>query len=161
MKTNEFLSILETHREKSLLFEYQRGNFVDANYHITEVKNIHIEAVDCGARSDSWKETLIQLWESPDEKDTTSYMTAYKALGILKKVNKIRPLEQEAELKFEYGNKNFHTAQLFVNEYSWNERQIIVKLAVEKTTCKARETCGVQEEADKVTQSCCAETACC
>ena len=161
MKTNEFLSILETHREKSLLFEYQQGNFVDANYHITEVKNIQIEAVDCGARSDSWKETLIQLWESPDEKDTASYMTAYKALGILKKVNKMRPMEQEAELKFEYGNKNFHTAQLFVNDYAWNERQIIVKLAVEKTTCKARESCGVPMEAQEVTQSCCTESGCC
>ena len=161
MKTNTFLELLETHNEKSLLFEYQQGNFVGANYHITEVKNIQIDAVDCGARSASWEETLIQLWESPDEKDTRSFMTAYKALGILKKVNRIRPIAGEAELKFEYGNENFHTAQLFVNEYTWNERQIIIKLAVEQTTCKARESCGVPQEVEKVTETCCAESACC
>ena len=161
MKTNTFLELLETHNEKSLLFEYQQGNFVGANYHITEVKNIQIDAVDCGARSDSWEETLIQLWESPDEKDTRSFMTAYKALGILKKVNRIRPIAGEAELKFEYGNENFHTAQLFVNEYTWNERQIIIKLAVEQTTCKARESCGVPQEVEKVTEACCTESACC
>ncbi len=161
MKTNTFLELLETHNEKSLLFEYQQGNFVGANYHITEVKNVQIDAVDCGARSDSWEETLIQLWESPDEKDTRSFMTAYKALGILKKVNRIRPIAGEAELKFEYGNENFHTAQLFVNEYTWSERQIIIKLAVEQTTCKARESCGVPQEVEKVAETCCAESACC
>ncbi len=92
MKTQEFLSLLENHKEKGLLFEYQPSNFVKASYHITEVKNIHIEAVDCGARSDAWEETLIQLWESPSEKHKKTFMMASKALSILKRVDKMRPL---------------------------------------------------------------------
>jgi len=57
MKTKEFLFLLNEHQNKSLLFEYKEGQFVGANYHITEIKNITVDAVDCGAGTDFWKET--------------------------------------------------------------------------------------------------------
>src|SRR6056297_2288300 len=98
MKTKELLNILEEHSSKNLLFEYTPGLFVGANYHITEVKNVTIDAIDCGARPDFWKETIIQLYESPLEKDKREYMSAYKALSILKKVDKIKPMEREVEV---------------------------------------------------------------
>ena len=100
MKTSEFLSLLKQHQDKSLLFEYAPEQFVGANYHITEVKNITIDTVDCGANTDFWKETIVQLWESPKEKDKTEFMSAYKALGILNKVDRIKPMVQDAEIKF-------------------------------------------------------------
>ena len=53
MKTQEFLELLKENQNKSLLFDYKNGALVGANYHITEVKNISIDAVDCGARRDS------------------------------------------------------------------------------------------------------------
>jgi hypothetical protein len=64
-------------------------------------------------------------------------------------------MEKDAEVKFEYGNKKFHTAQLFVDDLTWNNDRLIVKLAVEKTDCKARETCGVPVEVDAVAQEQC------
>ncbi len=67
MKTNELFDLLSQHTGKSLLFEYSPGRLVQANYHITEVKHMQIDSVDCGARTDAWKETIIQLWESPEE----------------------------------------------------------------------------------------------
>lgn len=148
MKTNEFLSLLKEHPNKSLLFEYKEGQFVGANYHITEIKNITVDSVDCGAGVDFWKETIIQLWESPDEHEKEAYMSAYKALGILNKVDSIKPMEREVEVKFEYSNPEFHTAQLFVNEFRVADNNLIVKLAIEKTDCKARETCGVPVEVE-------------
>ena len=78
-------------KDKSLLFEYTPGLFVGANYHITEVKHISIDSVDCGARTDAWKETIIQLWESPNELDKKEFMSVYKALAILNKVGKMKP----------------------------------------------------------------------
>ena len=163
MKTNELLSLLKEHPNKKLLFEYTPGNYVAPNYHITEVKNITIDSVDCGAGVDFWKETIIQLWESPDEKDTLEYMTAYKALGILSKVDQIKPMEKAVEVKFEYSNKHFHTAQLFVNDFLMDADKLILKLGVEQTDCKARETCGVPVEANSQTDSsCCApDSGCC
>lgn len=145
MKTHEFLSLLKEHPSKNLLFEYQEGKYVGANYHITEIKNITVDAVDCGTGTDYWKETIVQLWESPTEKDKTEYMSVYKALGILKKVDRIKTMVKEAEIKFEYSNTNFHTAQLFVNDYEIQDNQLIIKLAVQKTDCKAKDACGIAE----------------
>lgn len=155
MKTNEFLSLLKEHPNKSLLFEYKNGHFVGANYHITEIKNITIDSVDCGANTDFWKETIIQLWESPKEKDKLEYMSANKALGILSKVDSIKPMDKGVEVKFEYSNSDFHTAQLFVNDFEITGNQLVMKLGVEQTDCKAKDECGVPIEVGAVEESCC------
>ena len=161
MKTREFLSLLKKHSNKSLLFEYKPGALVGANYHITEVKNITVDAVDCGAGTDFWKETIIQLWESPEEKDKTTYMTSYKALGILNKVHSIKPMVLDTEVKLEYSNATFHTAQLFINSYEITQGQVIIKLAIEKTDCKAKDTCGIPVEELQETGSCAPGSGCC
>ncbi|WP_353777362.1 DUF6428 family protein [Winogradskyella sp. 3972H.M.0a.05] len=145
MKTQEFLNLLESNKDKSLVFEYTPNQYVGANYHITEVKHIKIDSVDCGARTDAWNETIIQLWESPKELDKREYMTTLKALGILNKVGKMKPYDLDSEVKFEYSNASFHTAQLFVNDFDIQGQHLIVKLAVEKTDCKAKDACGVTE----------------
>ena len=82
MKTQELFEVLEANKDKSLLFEYTSNQLVGANYHITEVKHIKIDSVDCGAQTDAWNETIIQLWESPSEIGKTEYMNTYKALRI-------------------------------------------------------------------------------
>jgi hypothetical protein len=162
MKTQEFLELLATNRDKSLLFEYAPGKLVGANYHITEVKHITIDSVDCGTGTDFWKETVIQLWESPIEKEKKEFMSTYKALSILKKVGRIKPFEFDAEVKFEYGNPSFHTAQLFVNDFEFNNKNLIVKLAVEKTDCKAKEACGIPETAEAAQEASCSPgSGCC
>ncbi|MFH6602694.1 DUF6428 family protein [Maribacter algicola] len=156
MKTQEFLLLLKENPNKSLVFEYNEGHYVGANYHITEVKNVTIESVDCGARTDHWKETVIQLWESPAEKNKREYMSTFKALGILNKVDKMKPMEKDVEVKFEYSNDNFHTAQLFVNDHMISEDRLVIKLGVEKTDCKAKEVCGVPVLKEAVSEECCA-----
>ncbi|MDC8005988.1 DUF6428 family protein [Aureisphaera galaxeae] len=163
MKTQELLELLKTHQDKSLLFEYTSGQLVGANYHITEVKHIKIDSVDCGANSDAWNETVIQLWESPSELGKTEFMSTYKALGILNKVGRMKAYDLASEVKFEYGNSLFHTAQLFVNDYEIHGTNLLLKLAVEKTDCKAKETCGVEEPvvAGNVDAGCAPGSGCC
>lgn len=161
MKTRELLSLLQENPNKNLLFEYKPGELVAANYHITEVKNVTIDAIDCGANPDFWKETVIQLWESPKEKGKRKYMSAYKALSILKKVDKIKPMERDVEVKFEYSNASFHTAQLFVNDYQVTHDDLIFKLGVEQTDCKAKETCGIPETVTQTVSECAPGSGCC
>ncbi|MCP4978336.1 MAG: hypothetical protein GY931_19495 [Maribacter sp.] len=161
MKTKELLSILKENPNKNLLFEYKDGYHVGANYHITEVKNVTIDAVDCGANTDFWKETIVQLWESPREKDKREYMTAHKALSILNKVERMKPMEKEVEVKFEYSNSNFHTAQLFVNDFVLEENNLIMKLGVEKTDCKAKDACSVTVEKVEQEEACCSPSGGC
>ena len=150
MKTKELFETLNAHQDKSLLFEYKQGKLVPANYHITEVKHTKIDSVDCGARTDAWNETIIQLWESPTEIGKRDFMSVYKALGILNKVGKMKPYDTDAEVKFEYSNKLFHTAQLFVNDFEISNNNLIIKLAIEKTDCKAKSVCGVVEDVKAV-----------
>lgn len=162
MKTKEFLAILESNPNKSLLFEYTPGQLVGANYHITEVKHLKVDSVDCGARTDSWNETIVQLWESPSEIGKTEYMSAYKALGILNKVGKMKPYDLSSEVKIEYSNPLFHTAQLFINDFEIYGANLVAKLAVEQTDCKAKDQCGVPEAATATAaESCAPGSGCC
>ncbi|MBQ4818932.1 DUF6428 family protein [Aquimarina sp. MMG016] len=161
MNTSDFITLLAEHQGKSLLFEYAPGMLVGTNYHITEVKHITVDAVDCGAGTDSWKETVIQLWESPSELGKSNYMSAYKALGILKKVGQMKAYEMDAPVKIEYGNAMFHTAQLHVTGFGTKDGQLIIKLAVQPTDCKAKETCGVPETEMTEATSCAPGSGCC
>lgn len=145
MNTGEFLSLLNGNPNKQLVFFYKDEHAVGANYHITEVKNVTIDSVDCGGRTDSWNETVIQLWESPAEAGKTDFMTADKAMSILSKVDRMKPMDPSAILKFEYGNAEFHTAQLQVTGTSLHGEKLLVKMSVNPTDCKAKELCGVPE----------------
>lgn len=159
MKTQELFKVLQAHQDKALLFEYKSNTLVGANYHITEVKHTKIDAVDCGAQTDAWNETIIQLWESPKEIGKRDFMSVDKALAILNRVGQMKPYDFDAEVKFEYSNATFHTAQLFVNDFEIQKNNLIIKLAVEKTDCKANVLCGVVEEAKELVTSdndCCA-----
>ena len=157
MKTQELFKVLEKNQDKSLLFEYAKNVLVGANYHITEVKHVTIDSVDCGTQTDTWKETIIQLWESPNELEKTEYMSVYKALAILKKVGKMKAYVLDSEVKFEYSNSTFHTAQLFVNDFEINGKNLIFKLATKKTDCKAKEVCGYEAVLESVSKDepCC------
>ena len=161
MKTNEFLSLLQSQPNKELRFEYRPGQLVAPGYHITEIKNVTVDAVNCGAGTDLWKETVIQLWEDPIE-NTAQYMSGQKALDILNKVDGVKPMEKNVEVKFEYSNDDFHTAQLFVNDFSVDEKAIVMKLGIAKTECKAMEACGITLETSNISDNACAPgSGCC
>jgi hypothetical protein len=162
MKTSEFLNLLKENQGKALIFEYAPDKFVGANYHITEVKNTTYDTVDCGSGTNFWKETIVQLWESPSEVDKKNYLSADKTLAILEKVDQIKPMVLDAEIKFEFGNEKFHAAQLFVNDYEILNTNLIIKLANIKVDCKAKETCGVPVENKlEASVSCCEGSGCC
>jgi len=162
MKTKEFLTLLNEQATKDLIFEFQPGQLVGANYHITEVKNTKIDSVDCGGSTDTWNETVVQLWENPGEKNKTEYLSSSKALSILDKVNSMRPMDHEATIRFEFGNENFHTAQLFVNKTQTKENALLISLGVQPTACKAEELCGVVENKTQEVAGCCSpDSGCC
>ena len=152
MLTSEFISLLSQYPTKGLFFEYRPGTFVRTDYHITEIKNVTYDSVDCGGLQNKWQETHVQLWENempePDHQvDTT------KALKIFQVVDKVRPTFQDTEIKFEYGNSSFPTAILPVNDVVVNGSSIIVRLTADATTCKAKDRATTPEEA---AAACCA-----
>ena len=163
MKTQEFLNELKENNQKALLFEYQENKFAGTNYHLTEVKNVTFESVDCGGKLNDWKESHIQLWESPTEVGKEYYITTNKALAILERVNDIKPLWLETEVKVEFGNAEFHTSVLSIDSIISDDNKMIIKLFENKTQCKAQEICGVSAE-DTVEEplgSCAPGSGCC
>lgn len=162
MTTTQFLNLLQNHPDRMLQFEYQPGSRLRPDYHITEVKNVHIDATDCGGRTDSWKETVIQLWESPAPEPGTRSITTRKALAILDRVNRVRPLLLDHPLKFEYGNPDFPTRQLRAGSHRLQDGFLILDLLPETTQCKARELCGTPEPEESATAAPCAPgSGCC
>jgi hypothetical protein len=162
MKTNELLSILKEHSSKALLFGYNNTQLVAQNYHITEVKHTTIKAVDCGGQMDEWNETVIQLLE-PATYNGEAAMSCMKASGILNKVGKIAAYDMDAIVKFEYGNANFHTAHLPVEQVLIGDDKIIVQLITDATQCKAPDSCGLtlEELAPSAGETCTPGGGCC
>ena len=161
MKTKELISLLENNPGKELLFEYTNGKFAGANYHLTEVKNVFFDTVDCGGKSDNWKETHLQLWESPKEIGKTNFMTVDKILSILKRVNDIKPLKMAAPVKIEYGNNDFPTSVMDIDHVVIQTDNLIVKLFSQATLCKANDVCGTTQKEELKEEACCAEVGCC
>jgi len=161
MKTNEFIQQLAAHSGKELLFQYQENKLVGANYHITEIKNTTFDTVDCGGTPNYWQETIVQLLENKAELERKDYLSTDKALAIFKRVNGIKPLLMDAEIKFEYGNDSFHTSVMVVDNLEVTNDKVLVQLAMVHTACKASEVCGIPTTDSKMDDACCGPTGCC
>ncbi len=138
MKTQEFLDLLEMFPDHSLLFEYANGHFVPEGYHNTEVKNVTINAMDCGSHPAAWNETVLQLLDGRENKKEARPMTCRKATNILKAVHEKLPFSPEAELKLEYGNTVFHTTQLSIRRTTTSDQSLKISLGINPATCKPR-----------------------
>ncbi|MGI9531916.1 DUF6428 family protein [Lutimonas sp.] len=159
MKVNEFMKVLEQNKNKELVFSYAQDKLVGANYHLTEVKNVQFDTTDCGGKTNFWEETHFQLWESPSELGKRTYMTTDKILSIIKRVDGIKPVKVDTELKMEYGNDSFATSVMPVEHITLQESRVLVSLFAEATRCKANDACGIPEgagAAQKEEATCCA-----
>ena len=163
MTVNEFIRLLEENRGKQLRFQYRENTYVKPNYHLTEVKNVSFDTTDCGGSTNSWRETQMQLWENPAEEGKSVYMTTDKILSILERVNGIKPLWTETELKFEYGNAGFNTGVMPVKASVTSGKYLDFLLFEEEARCKANDLCLVEGPAESTEELCCSSTStsCC
>ncbi len=56
----KFVDVFLENTDRKLAFQYKEGELLKGKYHITEVKNNHIQSVDCGGRVHEWFETVFQ-----------------------------------------------------------------------------------------------------
>nr|WP_084406975.1 DUF6428 family protein [Pedobacter panaciterrae] len=164
MNTNElinwqtFKSKLQDNPELTLQFQYAENKWVDASYHITEIKQAPIVSVDCGGIMNTWTEIIVQLWE-PSVRDNERAMKISKALSIIELVEKSLPLNPMAVVKIEFGNSQFDTRQMYPGEFIVDDENFVVNLNPDFTQCKAinrGESCGSEE-----TVSCTPGGGCC
>lgn len=137
-----------------LQFEYANGQWVDASYHITEIKQAPIVSVDCGGVMNSWTEIIVQLWE-PRETEEGRAMQVGKALSIVDIVEKKLSLNPMAIVKIEFGNSRFDTRQMYPASFTVHEGNLVIGLNPDHTQCKATgrgQSCGTPVE----DEACCA-----
>jgi hypothetical protein len=139
-----------------LQFQYAENKWVDASYHITEIKQAPITSVDCGGVMNNWTEVIVQLWE-PAGGQQERAMKVDKALSIIKVVEKMLPLDANATVKIEFGNSEFDTRQMYPNEITISGDNLLVDLrpAIERggscgTTATGEECCAPAVEKPKV-----------
>ena len=157
MKTNEFISELRRTPENQLVFVDGNGHAVHTGYHLTELKAASLDTVDCGGQANQWQETIVQLWvpANPDN----DYMSANKFLKIFDKVGGMIPLNFNAAIRVEYGDKNFFQSTYDVRSITHAEDVTRVLLQAPQTTCKAcnRRHNSTRSEAERETS--CSATA--
>lgn len=157
MNTSKFLNILKANGNKELVFEYQPNQLVPKSYHISEIKKVKIESVDCGGFAHEEQHTAVQLWINPSEK-TDKNMLAEKAMKIFDLVDGVKPLLQESPIFFEWGMEGLATSTYQVDEVAIDTTQIKVKMSVPTTMCKP--STGIFAKVNQVIGTC-GGSACC
>lgn len=135
MNTSHFVQLLKDFPELGLEFQIEEEKTIAPTFHITEIKNVSIESVDCGGRPDSYKETVVQLMVNPEEKIRRPW-TASKALSIFKKVDEMKPIEGNTEIFFEYGDETLRTSHYSVSVAETDKDKLTLRLFAKPTVCK-------------------------
>ena len=137
MKTNELLNILKNNPEKELRLEYKPGYYVPGYYHISEIKNCHIDSVDCGGNAHNFNQTVAQIW-LPNPKKHYERFTCGKANKIFNIVDNKKPLQHDAVVLIEYGNQKLPTSHYEISNIKEEEERITLKLHIPGPVCKPR-----------------------
>lgn len=140
MKTSEFLTILRSHSRLPLVFRAGLKT-VSPGYHLTEVKRVSYETMDCGAMTHRWSETQFELWVPPtaDFGPGRGHMPAEKFLRIIDRVEADLPLNGEAEARIHASFADQPAALYEIGSIEAHGGQLAIELRPDRTRCKAAE----------------------
>jgi Family of unknown function (DUF6428) len=166
VETHILIEGLRAQAQLPLEFWLNGEVLVGPGYHVTEVKAVSIEAMDCGGKAATWRETVIQLMDGSAAEVKAGFMRSGKFLSIYDQVTRKIPVRAEAEVRFEYGNTAVPAMQYHVTGMDVQPERLIVHLRTPGVQCKAGEACGVSADTSSADQGCgCAPTsdasACC
>jgi hypothetical protein len=139
MKTSEFLDALRSRPELPLEFSTAAGS-VPAGYHLTEVKRVALDTVDCGSKAHSWMENQFELWSAGPAEPDNKLMRAGKFLSIVEKVRPTLSLDERAEARV-FGSVAGGPDQLHdVASIETGKSSITVHLEPVTAQCKAAQS---------------------
>ncbi|MBB5395385.1 DUF6428 family protein [Mucilaginibacter sp. AK015] len=150
LKWAAFKQQLQANPNLALQFQYAQDQWVDASYHITEIKQAPITSVDCGGVMNKWTEVIVQLYEPQAQQDRA--MPVSKALSIIQVVEKVLPLEAEGIVKIEFGNSQYDTRQMLPRSITTDGDNLVVDLRPDTVQCKAIErggNCGTDDKGEE------------
>lgn len=157
--TFDLLKMLRAEPQRPLEFHLNGELLVPAGYHVTEVKAVSIESMDCGGKANAWRETIIQLMDGSAQEAEAGFMTNRKFLAIYDRVAGRVPVSSQAEVRFEYGNSALPAMQYHVAGLEVLPDRLQVHLRTPGVQCKASDACGTP--ATDASASCAPESGCC
>ena len=131
MNTRAFLTTLASYPDRALVFEMDNQR-IKPGYHVTEIKAVSTQSMDCGGQGDAWTETVIQLWTPGDSGE---YMRVSKFLNIYRRVASQVPVAEEGEVRLEYGEVGAPAISYFVKDVRL-KGEVVVRLEPPFVACK-------------------------
>ena len=139
------------------------GRLIAPGYHLTEVKRVTYETMDCGAASHRWAETHFEIWVPPlaGVLPARSHMEARKFLSILDRVAHSLPLDGEAPALIHAGFEGQAPALYGIASVVASDGRLWIELTPGRIRCKS-----VERKVADLTGGCCGksdtkEAACC
>ena len=148
---------LEAAPAKPLRFTVGGQQLVPNDFHVTEIKKVSIESLDCGGGASAWEELVIQLW-SPRGDATPQPMTVEKFSKILAKADAL-PLLDGEHVRFEYAPLGQPAVQYAVSGLSAAGDALEVELIPPYVACKPIERGQMTELSVIGEAACCAPSA--
>lgn len=127
-RTDSLIEGLRIQARLPLEFWLNGEPLIGPGYHVTEVKAVTIEAMDCGGKAASWRETVIQLMDGSSGDAAGGFMQGDKFLAIYDRVTNRISVRAEAEVRFEYGNAMTPAMQYHVTGMEARPERMIVHL---------------------------------
>ena len=154
MEANVVLPLVESSSEKAVRFLLEGKQLVPNDFHVTEVKRLSVESLDCGGGESAWRELVVQLW-SPKGNNSQTAMTAGKFLSILRRAEALNELDGNS-LRFEYGDTGKPAVQYYVDHIASEGGTLDVHLTPPHVTCKPHERTRSAELSVVQAGACCA-----
>ena len=135
MNITEFLSHLNAHADKPLLFVLPDGGIIPAHYHITEVGHVMKRFIDCGGTRRTLETCLLQTWVHDD---VDHRLVSGKLATIFERAGDVLPHHNlPVEMEYEDGV----VAQFPVENAEIIDGALALHLGLKHTDCLARGIC--------------------
>jgi hypothetical protein len=140
MNTAAFLTALRAQPTLALVFR-AGGRLVNPGYHLTELKRVAYETMDCGGLTHRWSETQFEIWVPPlsGVLPARDHMPAAKFLAIVDRVERTLPLDGEAPARIHAAFDGQPAALYDIANVTAAEGQLWIELTPDRTRCKAAE----------------------
>lgn len=164
MSRLSFTPQLEAAPAKPLRFTVGGQQLVPNDFHVTEIKKVSVDSLDCGGGASAWEELVVQLW-SPRGDDAPQAMTAEKFAKIMAKAGALSLLDGE-HVRFEYGAVGTPAVQYTLGGLRATGDALEVELTPPHVACKPAQRRQLSELSVVQDSGCCppsasAPNACC
>ncbi|GHG10105.1 hypothetical protein GCM10017783_23260 [Deinococcus piscis] len=135
--TASFLETLCRAPAVPLEFRLNGNTLVPAGYHVTEIKAVTVDSVDCGGRKNAWQGTVVQLMDGTPAEARQGFMLTQKFLDIYDRVSGQIPVQDAAVLRFEYGNLSTPAMQYHFMGVEVQAARVVAEVQPPGVMCKA------------------------